>query len=466
MKNFRVPHIYVMVFILLVFMALMTYVLPTGAYERYTDEVSGRTLVAAGSYTVTEASPVSLLGVFQAIPRGMSAAADVIFFVFVVGGAFGVLNATGVIELGIHHSMQRLRRAACWLIPALMVLFSVMGGFLGLAESAIAFVPVCILLARAMGYDALTGFALVMVGTMTGFAAGAMNMWSTGVAQSIAQLPLFSGLAFRLVLHALFTLAGILYVLRYARRVKRDAHQSLVYELEVRHRDKQEKREAPPAAEFTRRKQLVLALLLLGIVTLLLVTIALRWSEGYQVAGLLLLIAVVVGLADGQSPSEVAANFVQGARELTMGALVIGLARAMLVVLEEGQVADTLLYAASNLLGHFPPVVAVLLLFLFQFLFSFALSTGSVQASTTMPLMVPLADLIGLSRQSAVVAFQLGNGLGGLLWPTAGPLMAGLSIAEIPYLTWLRWIAPLLGVLAALSAAALGVCALLPLGPF
>ena len=120
MKNFRVPHIYVMVFILLVFMALMTYVLPTGAYERYTDEVSGRTLVAAGSYTVTEASPVSLLGVFQAIPRGMSAAADVIFFVFVVGGAFGVLNATGVIELGIHHSMQRLRRAACWLIPALM----------------------------------------------------------------------------------------------------------------------------------------------------------------------------------------------------------------------------------------------------------------------------------------------------------------------------------------------------------
>ena len=466
MKNFRVPHVYVMVFILLVFVALMTYVLPTGAYERYTDEVSGRTLVAAGSYTVTEASPVSLLGVFQAIPRGMSAAADIIFFVFVVGGAFGVLNATGVIELGIHHSMQRLQRAACWLIPVLMVLFSVLGGFLGVVESAIAFVPVCVLLARAMGYDALTGFALVMVGCMAGFAAGAMNMWSTGVAQSIAQLPLFSGLAFRLVLHVLFLLAGILYVLRYARRVKRDAHQSLVYELEVRHRDKQEKRADAPPAEFTRRKQVVLALLILGIVALLLVTIALRWSQGYQVAGLLLLIAVVVGLADGQSPSEVAGHFVQGAREMTMGALVIGLARAMLVIMEQGQVADTLLYAASNLLGHFSPVVAVLLLFFLQFLLSFVLSTGSVQASTTMPLMVPLADLIGLSRQSAVVALQLGNGLGGLLWPTAGPLMAGLSIAEIPYLTWLRWIAPLLGVLAALSAAALGVCALLPLGPF
>ena len=469
MKNFRVPHVYVMIFILLLFVALLTYVLPAGAYERYTDETSGRTQVVAGSYTVTESSPVSPLGVLQAIPQGMTAAGSIIFFVFVIGGAFGVINATGVIELGIHQSMQRLQKAALWLIPALMILFSIMGGFLGMLESVVAFVPVCVLLARAMGYDALTGFAILTVGNVVGFTAGPMNMWGTGVAQSIAQLPIFSAIGTRLIIHGLFLLIGILYVLRYARRVKRDPHQSLVYELEVRHREKQEKKkkeEPLPSAQFTRRKKLVLLLVILGVVTLLAVTIALQWTEGYQVAGLLLLIAIVTGLADGQSPNDIADHFVAGAQEVTMGALVVGLARAILVVMEEGNIVDTLLYMGTNLLGHFSPVFAVLLMFLFQFLFNFIVYSGSVQAATTMPLMVPLGDLIGLTRQSAVMAFQLGDGLSSLLWPTAGPLMAGLSIAEIPYLKWLRWIAPLLGIFIALAVAILAFCALLPLGPF
>ena len=464
MSKFKVPHVYVIIAIIIIFAAVLTYILPAGSYERYVDEATGRTLVQAGSYVVMESTPVSVFGVLQAVPKGMLEAASVIFIVFVFGGAFGIINATGAIESGIESSITVLRHMSLVLIPALMILFGIMGGFLGMIDCLIVFVPLCIMFSRALGYDAMVGFAALQVCNIAGFACGPMCMWNTGVAQEIAELPLFSAFGVRMLMFVLFVGVGIIYVMRYALKVRKHPELSVVYDLELKHKGDEENAKKV-TGEFTTRKKIVLAVIVVGFIGLIIGVLS-GWSAGTQISGYLLGMAIVAGFVNGFKPDEIADHFVQGARDVVMGALVVGLARAILVILTEGNIIDTLLFGASSILGNFSPVVGVMLMFLFQFCFNFIIYSGSGQAATTMPLMVPLADLIGVTRQSAVVAFQLGDGLSNALWPTAGPLMAGLSIAEISYSKWLKWFMPLMIIQIIMSCVIVAVCQSVGLGPF
>ena len=464
MEKIKVPHVYVIVGIIIVLAVFLTYILPAGTYERYVDKDTGRTLVQAGSYKLIESSPVGLFGTLQSIPKGMMAAASVIFIVFIFGGSFGVINSTGAIESGIENSLGKAKDLSFIFIPVFMILFGVMGGFLGMIDCLIVFVPICITLSRALGYDAMTGFAMLQVGNITGFTIGPMCMWNTGVAQGIAELPLFSALEFRLILFAIFMTVGIAYVMRYAAKVKKDSTSSVVYALELEHHKRHEE-QAKIATEFTTRKKLVLAAVALGFLGLI-AGVLKGWSTGTQIAGYMLGLALVVGLIDGKSFNEIAEGFVQGARDVVMGALVIGLARAILVVLTEGNIVDTILYGAATFLGNFTPTIGVMVMFGFQFFFNFIVYSGSGQAATTMPLMVPLADLVGITRQTSVIAFQFGDGLSNALWPTAGPLMAGLSMAKIGYSTWVRWLMPLIVIQCIMACITLVICVAIKLGPF
>ena len=464
MKKFKVPHVYVIITIIIIFAAVLTYILPAGSFERYVDEATGRTLVQAGSYAVMDSTPVSLFGVLQAVPQGMVEAASVIFIVFVFGGSFGIINATGAIESGIESSINVLRHMSLVLIPALMIIFAIMGGFLGMIDCLIVFVPICVMFSRALGYDAMVGFAALTVGNIAGFACGPMCMWNTGVAQGIAELPIFSAFGTRMVMFVLFVSVGIAYVMRYALKVRKNPELSVVYELELRHKDREESSKKV-TGEFTTKKKVVLGVIVLGFIGLI-VGVLRGWSAGTQISGYLLGMAIVAGFVNGFKPDEIAEHFVQGARDVVMGALVVGLARAILVILTQGNVIDTILFGASTVLGGFSPVIGVIMMFVFQFFFNFIIYSGSGQAATTMPLMVPLADLIGVTRQSAVVAFQLGDGLSNALWPTAGPLMAGLSIAEIPYSKWLRWFMPLMVIQVVMACVFAGACQMTGLGPF
>lgn len=463
-KKFKVPHVYVIIAIIIIFAAILTYILPAGSFVRYVDEATGRTLVQAGSYSVIDSTPVSLFGVLQAVPEGMVEAASVIFIVFVFGGAFGIINATGAIESGIESSITVLRHMSLVLIPALMIIFAIMGGFLGMIDCLIVFVPLCVMFSRALGYDAMVGFAALTVGNIAGFACGPMCMWNTGVAQGIAELPMFSAFGTRMLMFVLFVGVGIIYVMRYALKVKKNPEASVVYDLELKHKDKQEATKKV-AGEFTTRKKVVLAVIVVGFIGLI-IGVLKGWSAGTQISGYLLGLAILVGFINGFKPDEIAENFVAGARDVVMGALVVGLARAILVILTKGNVIDTILYGASNFLGNFSPIVGVGMMFVFQFFFNFVIYSGSGQAATTMPLMVPLADIIGVTRQSAVIAFQLGDGLSNALWPTAGPLMAGLSIAEIPYSKWLKWFTPLIVIQFIMAIIFSGACQMVGLGPF
>lgn len=461
-KGFQAPHVFVIVLVLILIAGVMTYVLPAGSYDRYVDEATGRTLVDKDSYHQMENTPVNLFKMFEAIPSGLIAAADVVSIVFIYGGAFGIINSTGVIECGIASSINGMRKYSFLIIPVVMVLFSLLGAFLGIAESCFAFIPLCILLAKAMGYDAIVGYAMVMLANTLGFTAGPMNMWTTGVAQGIAELPLFSGISVRIIVYFILMILGTGYVLWYANKIKKNPQASLMYDPAAPEEVGLDLNIKPE--DFTPRKKVVLFLVCLGFGGLIFGLTKLGWWSGSTIGGYLLIMSIIVALADGRRPNQIADGFVQGAKNVLMGALVVGFARAILIVLTQGNVVDTVLHMASNLLNGTAPTVAAIGMYIFQFFFNFLVPSGSGQAATTMPLIAPLADLVGVSRQTAVLAFQFGDGFSNMLWPTM--VLASLGIANVPYTKWLKWFIPLVGIVVATCCIILVFCVQFGYGPF
>ena len=228
-KQIRAPHVFVLIMIMIICATALTYILPAGTYNRYVDETTGTTLVEDGSYQQIEQTPVDPFKMLQAIPNGLVDATSIVSLVLMYGGAFGIINSTRVIECGIASSIEKMRRFSVLILPVIMILFSLMGAMLGISESCYAFIPLCIMLAKAMDYDAIVGFAIVMLANMIGFTAGPMNMYTTGIAQQIAELPLFSGIGVRIAVYILLMAITIMYVLWYGARIKKDPTRSLMY---------------------------------------------------------------------------------------------------------------------------------------------------------------------------------------------------------------------------------------------
>lgn len=430
-------HPYALIVVLIIVCTVLTYVVPAGVYDRYTDE-NGRTLVDADSFHYVDRTPVSPFEMVQAIPEGMSEVAWIIFLVFIIGGAFGIINATGAIEAGLAASIQRVRGKGGILVIVLMAIFSLGGATFGLAESTLIFIPICVMLATALGYDAVVGMAIVNIGAVCGFAAGWMNIFTVGVAQGIAELPLFSGMGYRIFTHVVVLTIAVIYTLLYARRIRNDPARSVIRE-QYTAQQQEIKQELGSDMEFTIRRRLVLIVVLIGFIVLI-YGITHGWSTGTQISSLFLVMGIICGYVGGLNTSDIADSFVNGAKSVAFGALLIGLCRAMVVILTNGQIIDTILHALATSLQGLPKVIAAGMMVPVQTLINFLINSGSGQASTTMPIMAPLADILGISRQTAVLAFQYGDGLSNSLWPTSGILMAGLSMAEIPYNKWFKWV--------------------------
>ena len=233
-----VPHTYFLIFMLMVIAAIATYLVPAGVFERAVDEVTGRTLVVPSSYEVVESTPVGFMDVFKAIPKGMTDSGWIIFLVFMIGGSFGIINSTGAIEAGIGRAVKHLEGKEIIIIPVCLAIFALGGATFGLAESTLIFIPMGITLARSLGYDALVGMSIITVGATSGFAGGVLNMFTTGVAQGIAGLPLFSGMGVRIVTTVIFVIISSAYILKYASKVKKNPELSIVYELEQKEASK------------------------------------------------------------------------------------------------------------------------------------------------------------------------------------------------------------------------------------
>lgn len=456
----RVPHTYVLLFSLLVIAAASTYLIPAGEYDRL--EKDGRKIVDPNSYHLVAPNPAGLDDVFMAFPNGLLEVANIVFYIFIVGGAFGVITGTGAIEAGINLTVRRVGKYQGAVVPVLTLVFAIGGGSFGMAEETLPFLPALVVLSRSLGYDSLTGGAIALVGANAGFGAAVLNPFTIGVAQGIAGLPLFSGFELRTAIWLVMTSVTIIYVSRYARRVKVSPERSPVHAID--------QQRSPVQTDFTQARlsrPQTLVLLLSAIAFGFLIAGAMKWGWGInELSGLFLALAVLSGALGGLSLNATAEKFIEGAASLTGGALVVGLARGTLVVLSNAHVIDTIMMELSNLVKHAPAEVSVIGIYLVQVLLSIIVPSGGGQAALSIPILAPLSDLLGVTRQTMVLAYQFGDGFTNIFTPTQGYFMAGLALLKIPWNIWARWLFPLLCIWWGIGLVALLVAHGLEWGPF
>ncbi len=438
----KAPNTYLIIFSLIALTAALTYVLPGGTYRMI--ERDGRKVVDPTSFSFTDSRPQGPDAVLTAPLEGFVDAALIIGFVLIVGGAFSVLQKTKAVDAGIQtlaqaHEKSTLVRKLT--IPLFMVLFSLGGAVFGISEEVIPFILIFIPMALALGYDSVTGVAIPFVGAGAGFAAAFINPFTLGVAQGIAGLPPLSGFAYRVFCWILTTLVAIVFVQRYANRIKREPHKSISADIDAARR-KEWHVNKKTALHLTGRHKRVLGLFFAAMVLLVYGVLAYQWYIK-EIAALFLAMGIVAGLAGGLKATEITDGFILGAKELIGTALVIALARGILIIAQNGQIIGTILHGLSSLIKGAHPVFAAQIMFFVQTAINFFVPSGSGQAALTIPIMAPLSDLLEVSRQTAVLAFQFGDGFSNLIIPTSAVTMGVLALAEIPWEKWARWILPL-----------------------
>ena len=441
MEKKKLPHTLIIVSVILIIFLILTWIIPAGEFERR--EYNGRQIVVPGTYHHVASQPQGVMEFFTAPIRGMMAASQIIALVLLIGGAFGIVTRTGAINAGLASVLEATRKNPSikrFIIPIVMFLFSLAGASFGMSEEVMVFILITIPLAIAMGYDSLTGIAMPFIGAASGFAGAFSNPFTIGIAQGISEIPIFSGWGYRIIVWLTLMTAAIIFVMIYARRIEKNPKRSLVYEID-RKRDLTSYHSAEDLTLSLKRK-LVLAIFFASIVMLIVGVNVWDWYIN-EIAGLFLfmglLAAVVYRLPSGNAVSA----FLDGAKDMMTAAFVIGLTRGMLIIATDGKIIDTILAGIAGAMDGFPRVLSVQMMFIFQGFMNFFVPSGSGQAALTMPLMAPLADLIGITRQTAVLAFQLGDGLFTNIFPTSGVTMGILAIGNIPYEKWLKFMLPL-----------------------
>ncbi|MBN1540755.1 YfcC family protein, partial [candidate division KSB1 bacterium] len=359
----KIPHTLVLILIIMLIVAASTWIIPGGQYLRQMNP-DGREVVVDDSFIHTERNPQGLFAVLQAPLKGMSASADIISFILIVGGVFSILQRTRVIDAAILRLAERLRGRETIIIPVGMLIFSVFGAVFGMSEEVIPFVLIFIPMALATGYDSLTGVAIPFLGAGVGFAGALLNPFTIGIAQGIAELPLFSGLFYRLLVWIILTTVAIAWVTRYAVRVKRNPQSSPVYALDQSRRRELENERAEHI-EFSRRHRAILWVFGATIVCMAWGVMQNQWFIA-EISGLFLGLGIASGLIAGLSLQDMADAFVDGARDLIGAAFVVGFARAILIIASDGQVIDTLMHAMAQAIRLLPSVLAAQLMMVIQ----------------------------------------------------------------------------------------------------
>lgn len=509
----KIPHTYVIVFSIVVLSAVLTWIVPGGSYDRQTVTVNGieRNVVVPGSFHYTDSKPQTWQ-VFSALFEGFVDKADIIVFILIIGGAFWIMNETKSIDVAIksflsfsrrieHNSLIRSLGADNLIFILIMLMFSLFGAVFGMSEETIAFVIIFVPLAVSMGYDSVTGVSLCFVAAALGFAGAILNPFTIGIAQGLSNLPLFSGIEYRLVCWMVINLFGILFILRYASKVKKKPLSSVVYEDDKYWRELHSLNDAKityytPASAWI--VYLIIAIVLgifswlnpstglsvgdatlhlpvmpaLTVLFLLSGYLTLRKSVHFFIINILLFTVLILitgvmgygwyimeiatlffamGLASGiamnYSPNRITKLFLDGVRDIQSAALIVGLAGGIIIILHKGNIIDTLLFKLSGSISDMGKLGSVSMMYVVQNLINLVMPSGSAKAALTMPMMSQLSDLIGVSRQATVMAFQFGDGFTNIITPTSGVLLGVLSVAKIPYDKWFRWVLPLVIIL-------------------
>ena len=439
--NFKVPHTLVLLFAMIFLAQIASYIIPKGVYD--IQDQHGHEVVVPGTYHRVEGvEQLKVWHLFMAIPRAFADAQGIIFFVFIIGGALAVIKSTGAIDAFLGKTLEKFGSRPKILIASGMFVFSAGSATLGMAEEYLPFVPILIALTLALNLDVITAIGIMVVGYGIGYGIAAINPFTVLIAQDVAGLKPTSGFEYRLILFIPFFLIGLHHVLRYTKIIKDDPSKSLMQGVN----NTAVKTVTTEYPKLTRI-HLIILLLTLGAIGLIVYGISELSGWGWylnELGAVFLALTIVVIFVGRIKLNEAAKSFAVGATELTTTALLIGFARGIALILEDGQVLHTIVHAFAMPLQKTGPEIAAVGMYIIQSILNFFIPSGSGQAFVTMPLMAPIADLTGVSRQVAVLAYQFGDGFTNMIVPTNAVLMGILGIAGIPYDRWFKFIFPLI----------------------
>lgn len=506
-RKFNIPHTFTIVFFLVLLAAILTWIIPSGEFNREIITVDGNSqeIVIPGSYHTVE-KQTQTWQIFSAFFNGFVKTSNIIVFILMIGGAFWILNFTKAIDVGImsflhivkkiqHYSFFKHINVNNIIISSVMILFSLFGAVFGMSEETLAFVIIFVPLSISMGYDSIVGMAMCYLAAHVGFAGGIFNPFTIGIAQGLANIPMFSGFEYRFICWCIFTFVGIAFVLWYANRIKKHPEKSLTYNIDNYWRNRNSSDETETIVYHTSKAAWIVWVLLSGIFIYLSFTnplteinlnnqifaapllpitaflfiitgiISLRKSVhffiltllfftiwiliigvlGYnwyimEIATLFFALGIFTGISFSCSVDKIVKLFLEGCKDIMNAALIVGLAGGIIIILEDGKIIDTILYSMANAIKGSNQAGTIGGMYGFQTLLNLIIPSGSAKAALTIPIMSQFADILNISRQAMVLAFQFGDGITNMFTPASGVLIGCLGIARIPYTVWIKWI--------------------------
>ena len=454
-----IPHPVVILFLIMIIMTILSYILPAGTYER--ELIDGRQRVIPNSYKIIASTPVTLLDMFKALPMGFKTASDIMFVVLAGGIMFGVLEKTRMIENTVGTLIKRLGIERKYLIVVLMTfIFGMAGVFIGY-EHNIALVPIAAVLSLSIGGDLMLA-AGISVGAITvGFGLSPFNPYTVGTGHQIAELPMFSGAGLRSALCFLALSVLAFYNVRYFKKIEKTPSKSLSKGISIDGISL-----SKPLNEYamTRGNQMVLRIFLLGLTVMLYGIFVHQWYIN-EISAIFLMVAIVVGLATRMSGNTFSETLFKSVANVAPGAFMVGYATSIRSIMEMGNISDTVSHSLASLLYGLPTYVSATLMTGIQSILNILIPSGSGQALATLPIMLPLGEVLGLTNQTTILAFQIGDGVTNLFNPTLGGLIAMLAMCRIPLDKWLRFIFPLAFLILLISIVFLEISVFINYGP-
>jgi uncharacterized ion transporter superfamily protein YfcC len=439
-KVFQRPDAYVLMFMIALIAAIASYLIPAGAFKRVAK--GDITTVIPGSYHTIAQTPVSFVKFFSAFPEGMIASASIIFLVLFTGGTIAVLEKTGAVNSLIHSVVDRFKTKQLLFIAAVGFLFSILGTTGIIVNSVIGFIPLGLLVARALKWDAMVGAAIIYLGTYAGFNAQILSPTPLGVSQKMAELPMFSGMGLRLVNYLAFTAVTIGYLYFYTKKLQK-TNKSLLGDDWFP--DKSTENVTLEKVAINWKQKLIIAVTALLLIVYVYGAFKLGWADN-EMSAVFILIAIVAGIIGGLKINEIAKTFIGGCQNLVYGALIVGMARSISVVLTDGNLLDTIVNFLANLLHGLNPVFGAIGMYVLSAFLHFFISSGTGEAVVIVPILTPVADLMHITRQVAIQAVMVGEGVVNSFNPTSGVLMGVLAASGIPYTKWVRFVIPLIAM--------------------
>lgn len=433
-RKIEFPNTYTMLIIIMIVVGIGTYFIPAGEFSRVIS--NGKTTVDPTTFTIIESNPIGIFDFFKAIPQGINSSSMLLVMILLTGGAIQVFDSNEAIKKSLIALLKKFGGNNKIIIIALSIFFGTIGAFPSMLEAIIPFAPICVALSLELGYDKLLGISIPLLSLIIGWTAGPTNAWTVGIAHNISGLPMFSGIGFRVLLLIVYLVVVNIFLIRYAKKIERknDVESNRVLYESV----------------FDKTSKITMIIFAITIVVIIIGTLKFKWSI-IEMSSIYIIGAFFAGLVNRYSLNKFTSIYIDGCKSILPAAMAVGLARTIQVLLEQSKISDTIIKFLANFLKNSNPIFTAIGMFFTQGIINIFIPSGSGQAMITLPIMIPLSDIVGISRQIAIIAFQMGDGITNLIFPTMAVTMAFLSFADINFIKWLKFIFPFMIVITLVS---------------